>query len=207
MPRRRRPDPEPALKRAILDAARDLFSREGLEAVSMRRVAAAADCSATAIYIYFRDKDALVEALVLEDFLDLAQGLEQLGQVADPILRLRMLGEAFARYAAEKPNHYRFLFMTMKPAVRPEAAQGRGRPDENAYLMARVAAEEALASGRIRPGFVDGDALIQTLLAGIHGVMSLHISNFSDPWIPWKPLDQRVQMMLDTLLRGLQVAE
>ncbi len=203
MPRGPRPNPDPQLRHAILAAARQVFAQEGLESLSMRRVAAIAGCTATAIYIYFKDKEDLLQALVLEDFLELARDLEGLQALPDPLDRLRALGLAFARYAEAKPDHYRFLFMTPRPAVRPEASLQRHRPDENAYLLARQAAAEALATGRVAPRFQDADALVQTLLSGIHGVVSLHISNFHDPWIPWKPLEARVQLMLETLLRGV----
>jgi AcrR family transcriptional regulator len=59
------PDRSPGLSRErILDAALALLAREGLEALSMRRLAQALDVWPMALYRYFEDKDALLDAAV-----------------------------------------------------------------------------------------------------------------------------------------------
>ena len=61
----------------ITDAARELFAREGYDAVSMRRIAEAIEYSPTAIYVHFKDKEALFQDLCRQDFGKLAEGLHQ----------------------------------------------------------------------------------------------------------------------------------
>ena len=39
---------------------------------------------------------------------------------------------------------------------------------------------------------------------GVHGVLAFHISSFRDPWLPWRPLEERVDLMFETLIKGLQ---
>lgn len=58
---RRRPEARPA---EILAAALDLFAEKGFTATRMADVASRAGLSKAAIYIYFKDKMALLEALV-----------------------------------------------------------------------------------------------------------------------------------------------
>jgi AcrR family transcriptional regulator len=61
--RRDRP-PRPALSRAaIVAAALTVADREGLDAVSMRRVAEVLDTSASALYVYIRSRDDLLDAM------------------------------------------------------------------------------------------------------------------------------------------------
>ena len=55
----------------ILDAARELFVAEGYAAVTMRKIAAAIEYSPTAIYLHFRDKEAVINAICDTDFLKL----------------------------------------------------------------------------------------------------------------------------------------
>lgn len=169
----------------------------------MRKIAEDAGCSATAIYIHFKDKESLIEALSLEDFLVLASSLAPLAKTKDPLTRLRRMSEAYVQLALENPHSYRFLFMTSKTAVHPERSLVRDRPEENAYLMLRATIEEALHKGLFRKGLKDADALAQSFLAGVHGVVALHLTNFNDPWIPWRPVKARARLMLDTLIRGL----
>ncbi|MCC6857465.1 MAG: helix-turn-helix transcriptional regulator, partial [Bryobacterales bacterium] len=52
----------------ILDAARDLFLREGFEGVSVRRIAERAGCSPGMLYHFFTSKELLLARLVESTF-------------------------------------------------------------------------------------------------------------------------------------------
>ncbi len=78
------------VRRKILDAARDLFARDGYERVTMRAVADAIEYSPTAIYHHFEDKDDLVHALCEEDFGTLLRSLSGQAMPSDPLLRIRV---------------------------------------------------------------------------------------------------------------------
>jgi AcrR family transcriptional regulator len=61
---RRDQPPRPALSRAaIVAAALSIADREGLDAVTMRRVADELDTSASALYVYIRSRDDLQDAM------------------------------------------------------------------------------------------------------------------------------------------------
>lgn len=198
----RKPAPTSELKRQILEAAVNLFAKEGLEAVSMRKVAARVGCSATAIYLYFANKEALMEALVRQEFLDLAEAMESLRSVKDPVQRMRDFAQAYVRFALEKSDHYRFIFMTLRPTPSPEALADRGQTEVNAYLMAQEAAAQAIGEGHLRRD-LDPHLVAQTLVSGIHGILALHLVGFQDPWLPWHPIEVRVAHMMDSLLAGM----
>ena len=53
---------------AIVNAARNLLAEGGLDALSMRLVADRVGLSATAIYHYFENKDALVRRVVSDGY-------------------------------------------------------------------------------------------------------------------------------------------
>src|ERR1700730_5980518 len=57
-----------AVRRSILDAARDLFVTEGYKNVSIRKVAERVEYSPAAIYGYFQNKDDIFFALAEEGF-------------------------------------------------------------------------------------------------------------------------------------------
>src|SRR5215475_12023730 len=57
-----------AVRRAILDAARDLFVSEGYGNVSIRKIAERIEYSPAAIYSYFPSKDDIFFALAEEGF-------------------------------------------------------------------------------------------------------------------------------------------
>lgn len=60
---RRRADKKLLSREAVLDAALDVLRRDGLEAVSMRRVAAALDTGPASIYVYVAQRDDLLDAM------------------------------------------------------------------------------------------------------------------------------------------------
>lgn len=188
----------------ILDAARELFVEQGVEAVTMREIAKRLDCSATALYLHFRDKESLIRELCDTDFLALAQEMQSMEQIADPLERLRMLGIGYARFALTYPNHYRLMFMTPQLACGAmDSGIERGNAEQDAYAFLQNMVMDAHAAGCFRGELDDPELIAQVLWAGIHGVCALEITMRSDEWLNWRPFDQRLEMMQDVLMRGL----
>jgi AcrR family transcriptional regulator len=65
--RTKRPKESPGerARTSILDAAEDLFAREGPSAVTLRSIAAAADVNVAAVNYYFGSKERLFEEMFL----------------------------------------------------------------------------------------------------------------------------------------------
>jgi AcrR family transcriptional regulator len=61
---RDRPAKEPLSETAIVDAALAVTRKEGLAAVTMRRIAAELDTGAASLYVYFRNRDELLRAML-----------------------------------------------------------------------------------------------------------------------------------------------
>lgn len=188
----------------ILDAARILFVERGVEATTMREVATRVGCSATAIYLYFRDKQDLFRALCATDFLALAAEMREVEQIADPLERLQRLGVAYARFALTHPNHYRLMFMTRWPRVEKcELGIEQGNPEQDAYALLRDQVAAAHDAGCFRPELDDPELIAQTLWAGVHGVCALEITLSDDCWAEWRSFEARIGLMLEVLMRSL----
>lgn len=194
-----------ALRDKILDAARELFLTKGYEAVTMREVADKIEYSATAIYLHFKDKDALFQEICRCDFSRLAVALRELAAITDPVERIRAIGKAYLEFGKKYPNHYRLMFLTVHPvqALQEDVELKRGVPEEDAYAFLKTAVAEAIAGGRFRPEATDADLVSQVLWAGVHGIAALEITHLHDEWVDWRPFEQRSQLMLDSLIRGL----
>jgi AcrR family transcriptional regulator len=191
----------------IMDAARDLFAREGVEAVSMRKIANAIEYSPTAIYLHFADKDALLEELCSHDFGALAESFAQEAQIKDPIERIKALGRRFMKFGLKYPNHFRFMFLTPSKGDRIPAKQleKRGDPEKDSYARLLLSVREALEARRFRPDLKDERLVAQTFAAAVQGVVALQIGMGKDPWIEWAPLEKRMETMLEAIIRGLTV--
>jgi AcrR family transcriptional regulator len=189
----------------ILDAARELFVTEGFEGVSMRKVAEKIEYSPTAIYVHFADKQELFRELCHQDYARLAEVFQSSAMSTDPIERLKQIGAIYIDFGTRYPNHYRFMFMTPHPPHEPdeEDREMMGNPEMDAYAFLKWAVQQAIDAGCFRDELTDAELISQTLWASVHGVISLHIAKGCDPWVEWRPLQARAEMMPDVTLRGL----
>jgi len=201
----RRKQQQEDLRAKILDAARELFVAEGVESVSMRKIAEKIGYSATTLYIYFKDKESLLHTLCDRDFDTFQESLKKIGRISDPIERIQKLGQAYIAFALEYPSHYRLLFMTPHNPRRAEdeCEIERGNPDQDSYAFLRATVVEGLAAGVFRDEYQDADLLSQVLWSALHGVASLHLIKCKDDWIQWRPVEQVAQTANDAIIRGL----
>ncbi len=96
----------------IIAAARDLAEAEGWEAVTTRRLAELVEYSQPVLYSHFDGKDAIVRAVAIEGFADLAVRLRQAKSAVDePGLALRAVCSAYLTFAAERPALYQAMFV------------------------------------------------------------------------------------------------
>jgi AcrR family transcriptional regulator len=187
------------VRRKILDAAGELFARDGYEHVTMRAIAEAIEYSPTTIYHHFEDKDDLVRALCQVHFEGLLAAFEGQGRPEDPIEWIRQLGRAYARFGVSYPNHYRFMFMTPHPHDAPEKVPA----GEQTYGLLRQAVERAMASGRFRE--LKPETVCQVLWSAVHGATALLITYGAQfPHEPVVPdlVDQTCEATLRGLLKG-----
>jgi AcrR family transcriptional regulator len=189
----------------ILDAARELFVTEGFEGVSMRKVAEKIEYSPTAIYVHFADKQELFRELCHQDYARLAEVFQSSVMSTDPMERLKQIGAIYIDFGTRYPNHYKFMFMTPHPPHEPDEVDREmmGNPEMDAYAFLKWAVQQGIDAGCFREELTDSDLISQTVWAGVHGVISLQIAKGRDPWVDWRPLRDRAEMMLDLTLRGL----
>jgi AcrR family transcriptional regulator len=192
-------------RQRILDAARDLFVHEGYEAVSMRKIAEKIEYSPTAIYHHFRDKQALLEELCVNDFRALAAAFLRIGRVEDPVERLRKIGEAYVAFGLQNQSQYRFMFMTpgIDASDSEQSQEMKGNPEEDAYAFLRATIAEAIAQGRFRPEYADADLVSQIVWAGSHGVVALHIAHAKETWLEWHEPNATAKAMSNAVLAGM----
>jgi AcrR family transcriptional regulator len=188
------------VRTAILRTARAVFSAEGADAVTMRRIAAAIEYSPAALYAHFRDKDALLAELCSQDFRALASRFARLLRLQDPVARLRRAGHAYIDFALAHPHHYRLRFM--RPGERDWSSTG-GDPEQDAYAFFASACAAIIAAGRARPGLADAHLLAQTFWSGVHGVASLQLALGKDQWVRWRAIAPRRRLMVDALVEAI----
>ncbi|MFE5580475.1 TetR/AcrR family transcriptional regulator [Kitasatospora sp. NPDC056531] len=96
----------------IVTAARELAEAEGWEAVTTRRLAERVEYSQPVLYSHFNGKDAIVGAVALDGFSELATQLHRARQaVPEPSQALRAVCHAYLAFATERPALYQAMFI------------------------------------------------------------------------------------------------
>src|SRR5919106_877381 len=90
------------LRAAVLTAAGKIIEKDGLAGLSVREAARRAGVSHNAPYRHFPHRQALLAALAAEGFSELGEALE--GRSG------REVGEAYVRFALERPQRFRLMF-------------------------------------------------------------------------------------------------
>ena len=190
------------LRRAeILEAAERIFIAEGYEGATIRKIADEVGVSSTALYMHFQDKGAILREICERTFeLLLARNTDIAAKPLDPVVRVRMMLEAYMRWGLEHPNAYQLVYSQPRPlsAVSwPEDAADLGG---QCYDIFAGVVREIAASGRLRTGTADSAA--QALWMSCHGVVALISAR---PHFDWACRDELIQVTLDGLLNGLVV--
>lgn len=193
-----------AVRTVIMDAARELFIHQGVEAVTMRAVAQRIGYSATSLYLYFSDKEQLIRAVVDADAIKLAQALKSTLEINDPLQRFLQFGQHYVQFALTNPNHYRMMFMTQHPPCDPALSSiEQNNPEQDGYAQLISVVTSAWHAGIFKPTLTDPILIAQTVWAAMHGLCALQINLADDAWINWRPLEARIQAMVQLCMYGL----
>lgn len=190
------------LRSRIIAAARELFASRGVEAVTMRAVAERVEYTATALYSHFADKNALLHAIVTEDFLLFAKQFHAVELIAEPVVRLHAAAHAYVRFGLAHPNHYRLMFMTPLADVEPGIRRGAYAEDAYAFLQKMVG--DAKEAGDLLPHLTDPELVCQLYFTTLHGIVSMHVAmctggNAKASWIEWRPVEALVDLACEGL--------
>ena len=192
-----------AVRRAILDAARELFVTEGFQHVSIRKIAERIEYSPAAIYSYFPSKDDIFFALAEEGFRLLGSpadvaAQDQLAHLA-PLDRLRTVFWRLYEFSRQHPQYFALMFMERSvPRISREY-------DRFAFVRLRkqeIAAEieACIASGDL-PATIKPGVAVRMLTAGLIGIAGLRLS---ERLASGENADELASDMLDVTIAGLR---
>ena len=139
---------DPAKRRQIIDGACRMFLAQGFDAASMGSIAREAGVSKGTLYVYFKSKEELFEAIVEEQCRVQAQYVFTLDEQADIEKELRSFGERLVQFLCHRPGGISPLRTVIAIADRmPElgtkfyrSGPGRGIEILRGYLERKVAA-------------------------------------------------------------------
>lgn len=187
--------PSAGMEAALLEAAAGILESEGPDALSVRRIAAAAGVAPMGVYNHFESKSGIIDALFIQGFERLAEALQGVADVQDPYEALREGGRRYRALALEHPMVYQVMFLRPVPGFEPSARAIECAAAAFDKLV--VAVQRAMAAGVI----VDGPPFetARLIWASIHGWMTLELMGIGDPTDQETGFDRVCSTMLDGL--------
>ncbi len=175
-------------ERCITAAARAIAESQGWSAVTIRRLAEEIEYSQPVLYSHFENRDAIVAAVAIEGFQELASVLRKAARPkADRRTALRSLATAYLGFTRQHPALYEAMF-TMPTSLRFAAA------DTETALRSAFA---ALAACVGQSGNDDGIA-VETFWAALHGLAELERSGRIRPGAR----NERLAFVVDRFVTG-----
>ncbi len=167
------------LKRKILNAARELFSTEGFNNVSMRNIALKIEYSPTTIYNYFANKSEILQHLIQDHYINILEKGEELqADSAQPVeSRIKAYLNMYVNEHLSNPEHLRLLagqYTDFNPGPVENLKGFRGYQLMKQFV--RMGVEEGLFKDQ------DFDSAAQFLWSTVFGLSSLLVLRPSFPW-------------------------
>ena len=189
----------PSPRDHLIKVALELVANEGIESVTLRRIARRAGVSHGAPLRHFESLADLLAEVAAEGFRLLSRAIEVASAATSPIRgsmpRLRAAGRAYVQVAVENPGLFTLMF-------RPDWLRG----DNPRYVADAAEAFELLAS-QVQSAQDSGwqNDRDTRLLAGViwsnvHGLASLWSQNALLGPVPNASLKEAVELSLDLVL-------
>jgi AcrR family transcriptional regulator len=151
----------------IIDVSRAIIEDEGVEQLTIRRIAETINRTQPAVYQHFSSKDAILEAVVTDGFTALAERLKRATRGGKT--SLTAIANAYVRFGLERPRLYNVMFVG-PPAITFAAGAATPMPAHTAFnIMAAAVAESGVTPAQT-------EAVTEIVWASLHGLVTLSIT-------------------------------
>jgi AcrR family transcriptional regulator len=185
-------------KQSILMAARELFGKKGFDAVTMREIAKLAGCSHTTIYIYFKDKEALLYQPSMGPLQSLQEQMTFILKESQltPEDKLKSITRKFIEFSLSNRNMYTIFFMTQATRVdEEEPILEINKLRNQMFGLLRRAIGECL------PNDVESEQILayaRIYFFTLHGILATYTN-------PKEPLDGLLERLASTFDLAVEV--
>jgi AcrR family transcriptional regulator len=172
-------------KARLMDAAVDVFARDGFEAASVNEITRAAEVANGTFYVYFKDKDQIASAVAYRIAHDVVQQLDEaMVGVEDALERISSATRRFLDLASSNPQWGRALF-------RAVWIYDDLRDNVTRYLRADL--ERGVAQGALQAEI--DDFLISTFSAMIMSALFQRLNSETGPELGSRVAELQLRML------------
>lgn len=165
------------LKNALIKAGIEILSKEGVNGLSLRKVARKAGVSHAAPYAHFTDKQALIAAIALDGHSKIHARIEEVEAAYpnDPLKQLVQSAWAYMQFGLESPAHYKITFSGLIENEKnfPELVQ----VSRHSLLALQKIITDCQTAGILSESKYETEVVAITLWGLIHGLVSLVIDD------------------------------
>jgi AcrR family transcriptional regulator len=155
----------PELREQVLAAALRIVGRDGVAALTARRLAEEAGTSPPAVYELFGDKTGVVRAMFFSGFEQLGAALAASRESDDPVEDLVALAQAYRDFIVESPALAVVMFSRPFASFDPAPEEAAAGAAVRERILAAV--RRATAAGRLRGDPTD---VAHACVALVHGL-------------------------------------
>ncbi|GIK56931.1 MAG: hypothetical protein BroJett015_25940 [Chloroflexota bacterium] len=134
-------------REAVLEAARQIVSEQGADALSIRAIADRIDYSPAGLYEYFGSKEEIITAVCRQGHERLTQVMTAVDPTRPADEYLIAIGQAYIQFALDNPDYYRLMFTNPTFVGTPERMQEYG----SSFTILLAAIQRGLDEGAFRP--------------------------------------------------------
>jgi AcrR family transcriptional regulator len=150
----------------IIDVSLTIIEDEGVEQLTIRRIAETINRTQPAVYQHFSSKDAILAAVVIEGFTALAEHLKRAPRGGTT--SLIAIANAYVRFGLERPRLYEVMFVG-QPVI-AFAVADTPMPAKTAFqIFATAVGESGLEPAQV-------DTVTEVVWAALHGLVMLSIT-------------------------------
>jgi len=186
----------------ILEAAAKLLSKEGMEAVSMRKIGRAVGVSQAAIYRHYKDKEALISAVVGSGYAGIVSALESASASScslDDFLERAL--EGYVNWALSDPGVFKAIALREAgPAAGQVNSLSPGvaaRRQTFRILVGKL--EEGMAAGVVEK--TDPEMMAQALWMSVFGIAARLVL---EPEVPFERRQRLIEAAATMISRGIK---
>jgi AcrR family transcriptional regulator len=193
-----------AVRRSILDAARELFVSEGYRNVSIRKIAEKIEYSPAAIYGYFPSKDDIFYALAEEGFrllhsADNGAALDAGLAGPEPLERIRAIFWRLYEFSQQHPQYFELMFVDRSvPRISQAYERFAFARQMKAHLVAQI---QGCIDAGVLPSHLNANVVFRVLTMGLLGAAMMRLS---DRLGPGENAEALARDVLTVMFRGLQ---
>jgi AcrR family transcriptional regulator len=170
-------------KEQIVEAGIRILERDGLAALSARRLATETGTSTMAVYTHFGGMTGVIDAIARAAFARFTQALTEVSRSDDPVADFIVMGLRYREFALAHPQRYQMMFGTSAESLNRHHADlttTGGSSDRPEFAVSFEAlldvVRRMIEAGRIRD---DGVSVVAGRLWSItHGAVLLEMAGF-----------------------------